>query len=92
MNIDLILTEIVLWTITILSALIAHAFYISKDGKLRVIIISLFIAKIWVYGGSALYFLIFATPDRITLIRVIGLNAPMFMVMLRLWKYIRTKE
>ena len=89
MNIDLILIEIVLWTIAIMSGLIAYEFYKSRDGRLRVLIISLFLCKVYLYGGSAVWFL-FSSAGNWTLVRALLFNVPMFIIMLRLWGYIRT--
>lgn len=84
------LSQILLWTVALLSGLIAHAFYTSKNGRLRLLMIELFIAKSVVYGGAAIYFLIMPPIDfvyvRITLI------LPMFIVMIKLYKYIRLKQ
>lgn len=90
-----ILSQVILWTIVIMSILIAHEFYKSKDGKLRILIISLFICKIWVYGGFATYNLLidfgYINSIPAVYIRLI-LNFPMFIVMLKLWGYIRNRE
>lgn len=80
--------QIFLWTITIISAIIAYHFYKSKDGRLRILVIELFLAKIFVYGGAALYYL-FGQNKYPELIRML-LNLPMFIVMLKLWAFIRT--
>lgn len=91
MNLDLILIEIILWTIAILAGMIAYEFYKSKDGKLRILIISLFVCKVYLYGGAAIWFL-FTNVNHTGLIRSLILNFPMFCIMLRLYKYVRTKE
>lgn len=95
MKIEELIAQVFLWTIAFLAAIIAHEFYRSKDGRLRILIIELFISKIWVYGGAAIYFLWLqrnpAFPLSASLVRVI-LNFPMFVVMLRLYKYIRLKK
>lgn len=85
----LIAIELILGVIVATSGLIAYEFYRSVDGKLRVLIIQLFITKIFVYGGAAAFFLIYP-PDSLALIRAVVLNLPMFWVMVKLWKYIRT--
>lgn len=85
----MIFIELILWVIATMSALIAWEFYKSRDDRLRVLIISLFICKIWVYGGAAIFFL-FLPPNNTALIRIIVFNLPMFIIMVRLWDYIRT--
>ncbi len=82
------IAEVFLFVIAALSGLICHEFYISRDGRLRILIIRLFMTKIWVYGGAAIAYL-FEFPIDPWLLRVV-LNAPMFIVMLQLWGYIRT--
>jgi hypothetical protein len=86
---DEIILQVFLWVITVTSAFIAYEFYKSKDGRLRILIIELFIAKVWVYGGSALYYLFM--PETTILVKI-GLNLPMLIVMLRLYHYIRNKK
>lgn len=95
MNFNEVLSQLFYAIILCLSIAVAWEFYKSKDGKLRVIIISLFLAKVWVYGGAMVYhalidFGIIQKVDRI-FIQLI-LNFPMVIIMLRLWKYIRIKE
>lgn len=79
-----------LWTIVILSFFIAHEFYKSKDGRLRVLIIELFVAKMWVYGGAAIYY--WFNPSWSPEVVRICLNLPMLFVMLKLWSFIRNKK
>lgn len=85
-----LLSELFLIVIAVLSAFIAYEFWRSKDGRLRVLIIRLFACKVWTYGGAAIAYILVLPIDVWTL-RVV-LNAPMFIVMLQLYKYIRTKE
>lgn len=86
------LSQAFLLVIVVMSALIAHEFYIAKDGQLRLLIIGLFLSKIWVYGGAFVYFMLidlkFITPVDPLLFRLI-LNFPMVVVMIKLWIYIR---
>jgi len=77
-------------TITVLSAFIAWEFYRSRDGRLRILVIRLFLAKIFVYGGAAAL-LIFNGANFHSWIKV-ALNAPMFIVMLELYTFIRMKD
>jgi hypothetical protein len=87
---NFLLVEIALLTIVVLSAAIAREFYKStRTNGLRAVMVALFVCKIWVYGGSAIWFIIHE-PDNSVLWRVLILNAPMFIVMLMLWKYVRT--
>lgn len=81
------LSQIELLTIGLLSAFIAFDFYRSKDGRLRVLMIRLFVSKVWVYGGAALFYWLMPYGN-IVWARPI-LIAPMFLVMLQLWSYIR---
>lgn len=89
------LSQLFYAVIILLAVLIAWEFYKSKDGKLRIIIIALFIAKVWVYGGAMIYHFLLdfgyiKHVDRIFVQLV--LNFPMVAIMLRLWKFIRIKE
>jgi len=77
-------------TITLLSAFIAWEFWRSRDGRLRVLIIRLFLAKIFVYGGAAAL-LIFHGANYHTWLKV-ALNAPMFFVMIQLYSFIRMRD
>lgn len=87
--------QIFLWTIVVLSALIAYEFYRSKDGRLRLLIIELFLTKMWVYGGGAIYYLLmdygYMTSIEPGFVRI-ALNLPMLFVMLKLWGFIRMKD
>lgn len=85
-----ILLQIFLWTIALLSFGIAWEFYTSKNGRLRLLMIELFIAKIFVYGGAAFWYIAVDTHPP-AIIRIL-LNAPMFFVMLKLWGYIRNAK
>lgn len=86
------LSQAFLLVIVVMSALVAWEFYKSKDGQLRLLIISLFVCKIWTYGGAFAYY---ALNDagllniNILVFRIL-LNFPMMVVMIKLWKYIRT--
>lgn len=90
---DLILIETILWVIAISSAFIAWEFYRSNGrfANLKRLMIRLFIAKVWLYGGSAVYFL-FQTPANSVLFRIILFNMPMFLVMVPLWMYVRKHQ
>lgn len=86
---DLTLTVFYI-TIAILSGFIAWEFYRSRDGMLRILIISLFVAKVFVYGGAVL-FILFNGHVFPAWLRA-ALNVPMFIVMIRLYGYIRLKD
>lgn len=77
-------------TITLLSGFIAYEFYKSRDGRLRILIIRLFVAKVFVYGGAAAL-LILHGINYASWMRV-ALNTPMFFVMLSLYAFIRMKD
>lgn len=88
-----LLSQLFLLTIAVMSSLIAYEFYRAKDGQLRLLIIGLFVSKIWVYGGAFIYYMlidlkIIGLIDPL-LFRLI-LNFPMVVVMIKLWVYIRT--
>lgn len=91
--IEMILSQLFFWGIVVLSAMIAHEFWKSKNGVLRKLIIAYFISKVWAYGIAAVYYLMqdmgYFSGAQPIWIRLIC-NLPMFIVMLRLWKYIRT--
>lgn len=89
MNIYEILLQIFLWTIAVLSGIIAYEFYTSKNGRLRLLMIELFCAKVFVYGGAAVWYLIH--PGQYAIVRIC-LNLPMFFVMLKLWGFIRRNK
>lgn len=87
-----VLSQLFLLIIVIMSALVAFEFYKSKDGRLRILIIALFVTKIWVYGGAMIYYGmidagLWSKVNPLTLRLV--LNAPMCIVMVKLWQYIR---
>lgn len=84
------ISEILLLTVGILSAFIAYAFYTSKNGRLRLLMIELFSAKVFLYTGAAIYYLTLP-PIEFVYVRII-LVAPMFVVMLKLYKFIRLKK
>lgn len=77
-------------TIAALSAFIAWEFWRSRDGRLRILVIRLFLAKILVYGGAAML-LIFNGIGYPSWLKV-ALNAPMFVVMIELYGFIRMKD
>lgn len=85
-----IVSQVLLWTVAILSAIIAYCFYKSKNGRLRLLMIELFSAKTLVYGGAAIYFLI-KPPVDFVYIRIV-LVSPMFFVMLKLYRFIRIRK
>lgn len=89
---EMILSQILFWSITVASGFIAYEFYISQNGKLRKLIIELFCAKMFVYGGAGLYYLLqdlgmFHDAQPIWM-RVV-LNFPMAIVMVRLYRFIK---
>lgn len=84
------ITELFLIVIAVFSALIAYEFYNSKDGRLRVLIIRLFVAKVWVYGGAAIVYMA-NLPLNEWVVRFV-LNLPMFIIMLQLWEFIRMRD
>lgn len=87
-TLDLI-TVIFLATIAILSGLISYQFYLSKNGRLRLILIFFFATKVVLYGASA-YILLFSR--HVTPLQRLILNTPMLIVMLELYRYIRLKK
>lgn len=92
MTINETLSQIFYLIIVIFSVLIAWEFYKSRNGILRVLIISLFVAKVWFYGGAMIYhflldFNLIQKPDRIYVQLI--LSFPMVIVMIKLWGYIR---
>lgn len=99
MNIPLIefwASELIFFVIATVSALIIISFYKAKgDGKLKSMIIELFLAKVWVYGGLGTYYLIIKrdgfnalSPAWMLLI----LNFPMMIVMVRFWNFVRRSK
>ena len=84
------LSILFLAVISALAAFISYEFYVSKDGRLRVLIIRLFACKVWTYGGAAIIYGL-ALPIDVWTVRFF-LNLPMFIVMLQLYRYIRNKE
>lgn len=95
LTIEMLCSQIMFWTIAIISWLIAWEFYKSKDGRLRVLMIEFFISKVWVYSFAGLFFLLwdfgyFRDVDQIWV--RLGCNVPMFIIMLKLLSYIRNKK
>jgi hypothetical protein len=84
------LSQVVLGTIAIMAALLAYEFYKAKDGRLRLLVIELFISKIWLYGGALTYYWIMPPID-FAYIRIC-LLFPMFIVMIKLWRFIRIRK
>lgn len=87
-----ILSQLFYGIIAIFSLLIALEFYHSRNGKLRILIIALFLCKLWVYGGSMVYHFLLDYNQIHKLDRIyiqLILNFPMVVVMVQLWGYIR---
>lgn len=90
--IDMILSQIMFWGITLYAAIICYRFYQTVDGKLRVLMIELFISKIWAYAIAGLFFLLWDMGylDNFPQIYMrLVCNLPMLIVMYRLERYIR---
>lgn len=82
------------WGIVVFSYFIYLEFKRSKDGRLRILIMELFLAKIFVYGVAGAYYLawdILAFPDNYSLLLRLVINAPMVIVMWKLYWFIRVK-
>lgn len=90
MNPYLFVSIIEIIFIAILSGLIAYEFYKSQDGRLRILIIRLFEAKVWLYGGSVLFYFIALKID-VSLLKLL-LITPMAVIMFQLWDYIRIRN
>lgn len=87
-----IASQIMFWTIVVLAWLIFYEFKRSVDGKLRILIMELFLAKVWAYGLAGLYFLFwdfgyFQTTSVLWLRLIV--NLPMFWVMIKLYRFIK---
>lgn len=94
MIIEMIFSQVIFWTIVIMSLLITYEFYLSRNGRLRVLIIELFLAKVWCYGIAGFYYLLWDLGylhDLSTIWLRIVSNAPMMWVMVRLYLFIRRK-
>lgn len=95
LTVEEIISQIIFWTIVVLSVNIAWLFYKSQDGRLRVLVIELFLSKIWVYGLAATYYLCLDFGHfrdlNVIWVRIIC-NAPMFWIMLKLRNYIVNKK
>lgn len=91
---EMIASQLIFWGIVITSIFIYLEFKRSVDGKLRLLIMELFLAKIWCYGTAGLYYICwdfgYFHDWNSVLLRVIY-NAPMFWVMLRLYIFIKNK-
>ena len=87
---NLTVIEVILWVISVTSGFIAWEFYKSNGrfAHLKKLMVRLFCAKVWLYGGSAVYFL-FQNPGDTVLIRIIIFNLPMFLTMIPLWAYVK---
>lgn len=90
-----IISQFLFWAIVAFSGIIAYEFYKSKDGRLRVLIIELFLAKMWCYGIAGTYYLLWdlhqVHSDNALWLRIVC-NLPMFIVMLRLYRFIRLRK
>lgn len=89
MNQGLLISEIIFAVIYIIAGFVVYELVKSKDGQLRKIMIAYFCSIIFVYGGSALYFLI---PNNISLntFRIV-ICTPKALIMLWLYSYLRNK-
>lgn len=95
LHLEMILSELLFLGIVIFSLFIWYEFYISRDGKLRILIMELFLAKCWVYGLAGVYYLLvdFGYFDGLsTLWLRIACNLPMCIVMVRLYRWIKWKN
>lgn len=89
------LAEMIFFIISAISALVILAFWNAKgDHKLKWLLIELFGAKIWVYGGSGiyLYLVTFSTTNLSLIPALIIINTPMVIVMYRLYKFIKKSK
>lgn len=95
LTLEMIGSQIMFWVITILAVLITWEFYRSVDGRLRILMIQLFLSKVWIYGFAGTFYLFwdfgyFRSVDQLW-VRLIC-NVPMFIIMIKLWLYIKYKK
>lgn len=93
MKFEEILSQILLWSISLLSAFIAWEFYTSKNGRLRILMIRLFVSKTWVYGSAAIWFMFFDAQysNLFPYVRVL-ITLPMAITMFQIYTFIRIKK
>lgn len=92
--IDMILSQIIMWCVFTKACLLANKFYKSVDGRLRILCIQLFSSIAWLFGISAIYWLLwdtgYFTDVPLIWLRIIG-NLPMFLIMFKFDSYINHK-
>lgn len=94
-TIEMILSQIMFWTIALTSGILAYEFYKTKNGRLRVLMIEFFISKVWVYSFAGAFFLLwdFGYLHGINQVWMrLCCNAPMFIIMLKLLGYVRGRK
>jgi hypothetical protein len=89
---NLVISVILFSVVVAISLVLFNVFRRTINGKLRVLMMQLFITKVWTYGASAVYFVLqynnlmmWLKPQWFRVIAVV----PMVWVMLRLYQYIR---
>jgi|GEM_PF-2568761 len=92
-HIEMLISQIMFWGIFIFSLCIWYEFYRATDkGKLRSLIMELFLTKAWVYGFAGAYYLIwdlgYFQNSSALWVRIIC-NVPMVFVMWRLYRFIK---
>lgn len=92
---EMILSQLIFWGVVVFSFLIYLQFKRFKDGKLRLLIMELFLAKMWCYGVTGLYYLFWDANyfhDWNLIVLRIFCNIPMLITMARLYFYIKRQN
>lgn len=92
---EMILSQLIFWGVVVFAFLIYLQFKRSKDGKLRLLIMELFLAKMWCYGVAGLYYLLWDANylhDWNLIVLRIVCNIPMLIAMARLYFFITQKN
>lgn len=85
------ISQLVFWSIVIGCLIASYYFYKSKDGRLRVLIIGLFLSVGWAHGVAGAYYLAYdlkLVGDWTVGIRILC-NAPLALMIIRFVDYIR---
>jgi len=94
-HLEMLASQIMFWGITVFSCMIWWEFYKSRDGRMRVLVLYLFGSKTFIYGGAGLFFLLYDFGyfrDFPQLYLRLILNAPMIVIMVEWYRYIKYKK
>jgi len=90
--IEMLISQVLFWGNTIFFGSIARLFYLSVDGKIRILAINLFSALTWLFGVAGIYYLLWDIKvienDYSIYIRLIC-NAPLILVAVQWYRHVK---